>query len=100
GVARWEIRADDVAGCLRTARGGSSRQAVAVAGGGALRVRWMTPREYARLMGAPDYRIDQMRDNQAYFGFGDGVCVPAVSWLARSCLVPAVAAATRVSHRP
>src|SRR5690606_32757977 len=28
GKPAWEIRADDIAGCLRTARGGSSKQAV------------------------------------------------------------------------
>ena len=51
----WEIRSDDIAGCLRTARGGSSRQALVEAGHGELRVRWMTPREYARLQGAPEH---------------------------------------------
>ncbi len=82
GRAVWEIRADDVAGCLRTARGGSSKQAVVEAGCGKVRVRWMTPREYARLQGAPDYNLDGARDNQAYFGFGDAVCVPVIAWIA------------------
>jgi DNA (cytosine-5)-methyltransferase 1 len=84
----WEVRPDDIAGCLRTARGGSSRQAIVRLGRGARRVRWMTPLEYARLMGAPRYRIDGLRANQALFGFGDAVCVPAVGWLARHCLMP------------
>jgi DNA (cytosine-5)-methyltransferase 1 len=43
GVPMWEIRADDIAGCLRTARGGSSKQAVVRAGNGKVSVRWMTP---------------------------------------------------------
>lgn len=30
GVVRWEIREEEIAGCLRTARGGSSRQAVVI----------------------------------------------------------------------
>jgi DNA (cytosine-5)-methyltransferase 1 len=90
GVAVWEIRPDDVSGCLRTARGGSSKQAVVQAGHGQVRVRWMTPREYARLMGAPQYRLDGLRRNQAFFGFGDAVCVPVVAWLAEHYLLPLV----------
>lgn len=90
GIAVWEIRPDDVSGCLRTARGGSSKQAVVQAGHGEVRVRWMTPREYARLMGAPDYCLDGLRRNQALFGFGDAVCVPVVTWLADNYLMPLV----------
>lgn len=88
GRAVWEIRPDPIAGCLRTARGGSSRQAVVETGRGAVRVRWMTPREYARLQGAPDFAIDGFRPNQVYFGFGDAVCVPVISWVAREYLSP------------
>ncbi|WP_245899491.1 DNA cytosine methyltransferase [Nonomuraea indica] len=91
GVPMWEIRADDVAGCLRTARGGSSKQALVEAGHGRVRVRWMTAREYARLMGADDYRLDGLRRNQALYGFGDAVCVNAVQWLAEHYLAPLVA---------
>jgi DNA (cytosine-5)-methyltransferase 1 len=89
GVAVWEIRADAIAGCLRTARGGSSKQALVEAGGGRLRVRWMTGREYARLQGvAEDFNFDGLSRNQVMFGFGDAVCVPAVAWIAREYLVP------------
>jgi DNA (cytosine-5)-methyltransferase 1 len=88
GVAVWEIRPDDISGCLRTARGGSSKQALVRAGRGEVRVRWMTPREYARLMGAGQYRLTGLRRNQALFGFGDAVCVPVVSWLAEHYLMP------------
>jgi len=91
GVAVWEIRADGIAGCLRTARGGSSKQALVQAGDGEARIRWMTPREYARLMGAPSFRLDARR-NQALFGFGDAVCVPVISWLAEHYIAPAAAA--------
>lgn len=90
GVPTWEIRPDDVSGCLRTARGGSSKQALVEAGGGQVRVRWMTPREYARLMGAGGYQVAGLRRDQALSGFGDAVCVPAVAWLARHYLVPLV----------
>lgn len=87
GSAVWEIRADDIAGCLRTARGGSSKQALVEAGDGDFRVRWMTPREYARLMGAPAFRLESSR-NQALFGFGDAVCVPVIEWLCRHYVEP------------
>lgn len=91
GVAVWEIRSDDVAGCLRTARGGSSKQALVVAGNGEVRARWMTPREYARLMGADQFSLSSATRNEALFGFGDAVCVPVVAWLAQHYLTPLVA---------
>lgn len=90
GVAVWEVRADDISGCLRTARGGSSKQAVVKLGSKRLQVRWMTPREYARLMGAGDYDLSAARNNQALFGFGDAVAVPAVGWLGEHYLMPLV----------
>jgi DNA (cytosine-5)-methyltransferase 1 len=95
GVAVWEVRPDDIAGCLRTARGGSSKQAVVRLGDGRVSVRWMTPLEYARLMGAEDYVIDSLRDNQVLFGFGDAVAVPVVRWLAQNYLMPLVRRETR-----
>lgn len=90
GVPVWEIRADDISGCLRTARGGSSKQAVVKAGGGEVRIRWMTPLEYARLMGAGDYNLQGLRDSQILFGFGDAVCVDAVQWVSENYIVPLV----------
>lgn len=90
GVPVWEVRPDDIAGCLRTARGGSSKQAVVQLGNGALRVRWMTPVEYARLMGAGAYKLDGARTNQALFGFGDAVAVPVVKWLGEKYLMPLI----------
>lgn len=91
GVPVWEIRADDISGCLRTARGGSSKQAVVEAGRGKVRVRWMTPREYARLMGAGNYALEGLRDSQILFGFGDAVCVDAVAWVGENYLRPLIA---------
>lgn len=90
GVAVWEVRPDDISGCLRTARGGSSKQAVVRLGNGRLQVRWMTPREYARLMGAGDFDLSAARNNQALFGFGDAVAVPVVTWLSENYLMPLV----------
>ncbi len=88
GRAVWEIRPDAISGCLRTARGGSSKQALVEAGSDEVRVRWMTPREYARLQGAPNYRLGRVSDNQALFGFGDAVCVPVIEWIAANYLRP------------
>jgi DNA (cytosine-5)-methyltransferase 1 len=85
GKSRSEIRTDGLAGCLRTPRGGSSKQIVFTAGKGKIRMRWMTPREYARLQGCPDYPIDVDR-NEALWGFGDAVCVPVISWIAENVL--------------
>ncbi|UTT45420.1 DNA cytosine methyltransferase [Micrococcus luteus] len=91
GVPVWEIRADDISGCLRTARGGSSKQAVVMAGQGRVQIRWMTPREYARLMGAGDYVLTGLRDSQILFGFGDAVCVDAVEWISLTYILPLLA---------
>lgn len=88
GKAVWEIRGDNIAGCLRTARGGSSKQAVVDTTTGKLRIRWMTAREYARLQGAPDFSLEGVSEVQAIFGFGDAVCVPAVGWIAQNYLAP------------
>ena len=85
GKSRSEIRTDGLAGCLRTPRGGSSKQIVFTAGQGKIRMRWMTPREYARLQGCPDYPIEVER-NEALWGFGDAVCVPVISWIAENVL--------------
>lgn len=94
GVAVWEVRPDLISGCLRTARGGSSKQALVEAGAGQLRVRWMTGREYARLQGvADDFQFDGLSRNQVMFGFGDAVCVPVVAWIAREYLVPVLTGA-------
>ena len=92
GAAVWEVRSDDIAGCLRTARGGSSRQAIVEVGPEDLRARWMTPREYALLQGAPEeFDYSAVTEVQALYGFGDAVCVPVVGWLAQHVLAPAAA---------
>lgn len=89
GKSMGELRTDGLAGCLRTPRGGSGRQILFKAGYGRYYVRLLTPRECARLMGAGDYKIT-VPLNQALFGFGDAVCVPAVQWIARNYLNPVI----------
>jgi DNA (cytosine-5)-methyltransferase 1 len=88
GKPVWEVRADEIAGALRTARGGSSKQALVQVGNGAVQVRWMTPREYANLQGADDFKLQTVTTSQALFALGDAVCAPAVSWVASEYLLP------------
>lgn len=87
GQQRMEVRFDGVAGCLRTPRGGSAKQIVIVVDRGQVRMRWMTPREYARLQGAPRFALPE-NTIQALFGFGDAVCVPVIEWIDRNMLTP------------
>jgi len=88
GKQRAELRKDGLAGCLRTARGGSSRQMLVKAGQGTIKMRLMTPREYARLQGVPDDYPISLQLNQALTGFGDAVCVPVIVWIAENILNP------------
>lgn len=83
-VQRAEVRFDDVAGCLRTPGGGSSRQTIIVVEGEKVRSRLLAPREAADLMGLPsNYRLPS-RYNDAYHLAGDGVAVPVVRFLRES----------------
>ena len=92
-VQRAEVRFDGLAGCLRTPRGGSSRQVVLVTEGGRTRTRLLTPREAARLMGLPDsYRLPDAATSALHVA-GDGVAAPVVRWLAGELLEPLLAAA-------
>ncbi|MCL4504670.1 MAG: DNA cytosine methyltransferase [Chloroflexi bacterium] len=98
---RAEVRDDDISGCLRTAVGGSGKQFLIQAGHGQIKMRAMTPREYARLQGVPDHYPIEASSVQALTGFGDAVCVPAISWIAQNVLNPLVEAlpiATRASY--
>ncbi len=88
GKSMAELRTDGIAGCLRTPRGGSGRQILFKAGKGKYQVRLLTARECARLQGAPDEYVIDVPLNQALFGFGDAVCVPAVGWIAKNYLTP------------
>jgi DNA (cytosine-5)-methyltransferase 1 len=87
GKSMAELRIDGIAGCLRTPRGGSGRQILVIAGYGKVKVRLLTPRECARLMGADDFKITAPL-NKALFGFGDAVCVPVIDWIAVNYLNP------------
>lgn len=87
-VQRAEVRFDDVAGCLRTPAGGSSRQTILVVDGDIVRSRLISARETARLMGLPDeYKLPK-NYNEAYHLTGDGVAVPVVRHIATHILEP------------
>ncbi|MEL7488326.1 MAG: DNA cytosine methyltransferase, partial [Pseudomonadota bacterium] len=89
-VQRFEARFDGLAGCLRTPAGGSSRQYVIEIEDGAVRTRFLSPREAARLMGLPEtYRLPASA-TAALKLCGDGVSVPVVSWIERAVLTPAL----------
>lgn len=89
-VQRAEIRFDDIAGCLRTPAGGSSRQVVVVVDGKTIKARLISARETARLMGLPDtYKLPQ-NYNEAYHLTGDGVVASVVRHLARHVFEPIV----------
>lgn len=83
-----ELRDDGVAGCLRTPSGGSSRQLVVSRG----RMRWLTGREGARLMGIPESYVLPVSETQALQLVGDGVAVPVVRALRQQVLEPLLAA--------
>jgi DNA (cytosine-5)-methyltransferase 1 len=87
-VQRAEVRFDDVAGCLRTPAGGSSRQIILIVEGKSIRSRLLSSREAARLMGVPETYPVPANYNEAYHLLGDGVAVPAVEWLAGHLLTP------------
>lgn len=87
-VQRAEIRFDDIAGCLRTPAGGSSRQSILVVEGKKVRSRLISGRETARLMGLPDSYVLPTNYNEAYHLTGDGVVVPVVRHLAENIFEP------------
>src|SRR4029077_15121675 len=89
GVPQWETMPDGVAGCLRTASGGSGIQRLLIVDAdGAVRTRRLLPRESARLMGLPDTYDLPANAIEALSLAGDGVAVPAVRFLAEHILEP------------
>lgn len=89
-----ELRLDGVAGCLRTPKGGSAKQILVRVGRGRADARLLSGRECARLMGAEGYTFDpSLSRDDLLFGFGDAVCVPAVTWLAQTVLEAVLEAA-------
>ncbi len=88
GQQRLEVRFDGIAGCLRTAAGGSSKQVILEVTGKRIRTRLLSPREAARLQGLPDSYWLPKSYNDAYDVAGDGLCVPVVAHLRHHILDP------------
>jgi DNA (cytosine-5)-methyltransferase 1 len=97
-VQRAEVRFDDVAGCLRTPAGGSSRQTLLIVEGDRIRSRLISARETARLMGLPDDYALPARYNDAYHLTGDGVVVDVVGHLRRHLFEPALGISETAAH--
>jgi DNA (cytosine-5)-methyltransferase 1 len=83
-----ELRFDGIAGCLRTPEGGSSKQFVIVKQNNELHARVLSPREAARLMGAPDTFNLPGTNNDAYKAMGDAVALPVATFVGKSFLMP------------
>ncbi len=98
-IQRAEVRFDDVAGCLRTPAGGSSRQIIIVVEGQKVRTRLISSRETARLMGLADSYSLPDRYNEAYHITGDGVAVPVVSYLSLHLFEPILHASKQKKRR-
>lgn len=95
--SRIEARFDGLAGCIRTAAGGSSRQIIFEIDAGKVRSRLMTPREAARAMGLADDYVLPAGATAAFKLAGDGVAPPVVSWLAENLLEPLLAPAQKAA---
>lgn len=89
-VQRFELRFDGLAGCLRTPAGGSSRQYVLQADAGRVRIRRLSGREAARLMGVGDDYVLPASESAALKLMGDAVAVPVVRALSEGLLAPAL----------
>lgn len=87
-IQRAEVRFDDIAGCLRTPAGGSSRQMLLVVNGTTVRSRLISARETARLMGLSEQYKLPPNYNEAYHLTGDGVVVDVVRHLRQFVFEP------------
>ena len=86
GKQCMELRFDGIAGCLRTPEGGSSKQFLIVKRNGVTHARLLSPREAARLMGAPDSFVLPAAYNDGYKAMGDAVVIPVASFIGASFL--------------
>ena len=87
GKQCMELRFDGVAGCLRTPEGGSSKQFLFVKKNGELHARLLSPREAARLMGAPDTYHLPNTYNDGYKAMGDAVALPVATFVGKEFLM-------------
>lgn len=88
GHVQLELRFDGLAGCLRTPKGGSSRQYLIVKEGCDLHARLLSVREAARLMGAPDSFLIKGCASVGFKAMGDAVVVSVAKFIAQKFLLP------------
>ena len=88
-----ELRFDGIAGCLRTPEGGSSKQFLVVKQNSELHARILSPREAARLMGAPDSFVLPDSSNDGYRAMGDAVAMPVATFVGQAFLLSLAEAA-------
>jgi DNA (cytosine-5)-methyltransferase 1 len=93
-----ELRFDGVAGCLRTPEGGSSKQFLIVKRNGEIHARLLSPREAARLMGAPDSFVLPYTYNDGYKAMGDAVVMSVATFIGESFLTKLSEAAYGEQH--
>jgi len=81
GQQHLELRFDGIAGCLRTPKGGSSKQYVVIKKRGRTHARLLTVREAARLMGVPDSFVLPGSYTDGYTAMGDAVAMPVAQFI-------------------
>jgi DNA (cytosine-5)-methyltransferase 1 len=96
---RAEISFSDVAGCIRTPKGGGSRPRLLEVHGSEVRSRLLSPKEAATLMGLKKtYKLPKHYEC-AYRVIGDGVVVPAVAFIRSRILEPILLASKSTKRR-
>ena len=88
GEQKAELRLDDIAGCLRSARGGSSKQFLVIVEKGEVRMRKFTISELRRLMAVPCSFNLPDGYNEVYNALGEAVVPPVIEWIAKNILTP------------
>jgi len=99
-IQRAEISFDGLAACLRTPKGGGSRPRIVVVKGAEVKSRLLSPKEAAALMGlGVNYKLPEQY-SVAFKVIGDGVAVPAVSFIRDRLLNPILKFAKKSNGKP
>lgn len=99
GFGFSKVGRDDTARTL-SARYHKDGSEILIERGPRARPRRLTPRECARLMGFPDHFTIPVSDTQAYRQFGNSVCVPLVSEIAKAMVPFVIESKARESRSP
>ena len=89
---------DLIAYCLRTGSGGSNVQRLMFVDGPSVCTRKITPLEYARVMGLPEFYELPSARGAAYNLIGDGVSPPVIRHLARYIFEPLLGRASETAE--